>query len=394
MAFYFKKIIRKKILDPLAIIMHDSRSIGIVLISCTAIALFISNTSIGPSFFHLLNNEISVFHNLHLPPSLLHFINDGLMSVFFFLAAMEIKRELLHGELSSPKKALLPAVAAIGGMIVPAVFFYLFNKETAYSRGWAIPTATDIAFSLGVASLLAKRVPVALKIFLTALAIIDDLGAIIVIAIFYGGVIKVFFLLGCAVVIGALFLLNKFHKTFGALHFLLALLLWFCMYNSGIHATVAGVLFAFFIPTHLLSKFEIRMHKPVYFFVMPLFALANTAIILPPNIAGALGNNLSWGIITGLYIGKPIGILLFCYLLVKSRMAQLPSGVNWLQMTGAGLLAGIGFTMSIFISSLAFVDNATKDTAKIAVLTASLFAMFTGYLWLKYASRKNNTQLA
>ena len=389
MASNFKKIIRQKILNPLGVFIHDSRSIGILLLSCTAISLIISNLSFGQRFLDILNEEIPILHSLHLPHSPLHFINDGLMALFFFLAGMEIKRELINGELATAKKAALPAVAAIGGMIVPAVLFSLFNKGTVYSSGWAIPTATDIAFSLGVASLLGKRVPVALKIFLTALAIIDDLGAIIVIALFYGGAIKVLFLLGSAGITGVFLLLNKYRKKFGALHVVLALLLWYCMFNSGIHATVAGVIFAFLIPPHLLSKFELRFHIPVYFIVMPVFALANTAIIFPEDITGALGSSLSWGIITGLFIGKPLGITLACYWLVKSGRAELPSGVNWLQMIGAGLLAGIGFTMSIFISSLAYTDNTTKDISKISVLVASLLAIVTGYLWLKYASSNN-----
>jgi NhaA family Na+:H+ antiporter len=310
-------------------------------------------------------------------------INDALMALFFFLAGMEIKRELVCGELASVKKSLLPISGAIGGMLVPALFFALFNKGTQYIHGWAIPTATDIAFTLGIASLLGKRVPVALKIFLTALAIIDDLGAIIVIAIFYGGRLQAGYLLGCLLVVAALWLLNRKKVTFGLAHWLLGILLWYCMFNSGIHATVAGVIFAFMVPMKELERLELKFHAPVYFLVMPLFALANTAINLPDNGLQSLTSSLSWGIITGLCIGKPLGICAACYFLVQKKWAVLPSGTNWPKMIGGSLLAGIGFTMSIFISTLAFDNPTMQDVAKISVLLASLLAMTGGYYWLK-----------
>lgn len=303
------------------------------------------------------------------------------MAFFFFIAGMEIKREMVQGELSSLKKSLLPVFAAIGGMIAPAVIFLLCTKGTVYNTGWGVPTATDIAFSLGIASLAGRKVPVALKIFLTALAIIDDLGAILVIALFYGGVINLYFLLACAIITGVIFLLNKRKAAFGVVHILLGLLLWYCMFNSGVHATVAGVIFAFLVPDDMLSWFEHKLHKPVYFIIMPIFALANTAIVFPAGGLSVLNERMSWGIMLGLFAGKPLGIMLACLLLVKNKLAELPNNTNWYHLTGAGILAGIGFTMSIFISTLAFNDVEHQNMAKIAVLAASLFSMICGYLW-------------
>jgi len=251
-------------------------------------------------------------------------------------------------------------------------------------QGWAVPTATDIAFTLGVASLLGKRIPVGLKIFITALAIIDDLGAIIVIALFYGGELQRLYLFGCGSIVFILWLLNHNKIKFGMLHWILGLLLWYCMYHSGIHATVAGVVFALMVPVSYLTKFELKFHIPVYFIIMPAFALANTAIALPGSSLQALNSPLSWGIIAGLCLGKPLGICAACYFLVKKKIADLPRGVNWHKMIGAGLLAGIGFSMSIFISTLAFTDPAQQDIAKISVLIASLLAILGGFLWLKF----------
>ncbi len=375
--------VRHRLLHPLKKILHDSRSIGILLLVCTFISLLISNIpAIAPFYLQFWQISSHYADQLHLPHSLLHWINDGWMALFFLLAGMEIKRELVKGELSTFKKAALPAVGAIGGMLVPAVIYILFNKGSLYKDGWGIPMATDIAFSLGVASLLGNRVPVALKIFLTALAIIDDLGAIIVIALFYGGAIKLIWLLGCIALVVVLYLLLKKNTRLNLLHYLLAVLLWYCMFNSGIHATVAGVVFALLIPTRQLNRLETNLHHPVYFFIMPVFALANTAISFPSHILSSLGSSLSFGIIAGLLIGKPLGIISACYFMVKRKYGELPSGTSWYQMMGAGLLAGIGFTMSIFISTLAFADTAIQDIAKISVLLVSFIAMLAGYCWL------------
>lgn len=369
-------------------LLRDNRTVGILLLVCTAISLVVSNISGGATYINFWKTEIDWLHGLYLPHSILHLVNDGLMAVFFFLAGMEIRQEMLEGELSTSRKAALPVGAAIGGMLAPAVLYILFNKGTPYAGGWAIPASTDIAFSLGVASLLGKRVPLSLKIFLTALAIIDDLGAIIIIALFYGEPVKAFYLLGAVAIILVLLLLNRQKIRFGVWHLLLGLLLWYAIFNSGIHATVAGVVFALLIPKQQLTSFQHKLHYPVNFFIIPLFALANTSIILPENAGAALTSSLSWGIILGLVVGKPVGIFLASYLLVKNKKAELPEGVSWMQLTGAGLLAGIGFTMSIFIAMLAFSQPAVQDIAKVAVLVASLIAIIAAIVWLRWTGAK------
>jgi len=384
--------VRRKIIHPLQSFIHDSRSVGITLLVCTGVSLFLANIGFWQEGYrNSWSDSFDGTTGLHthlglflIPNSPVLVINDGFMTIFFFLVGMEIKRELLTGELASVKKSLLPVFAAVGGMLVPALLFSFFNKGTAGMQGWAVPTATDIAFVLGVASLLGNRVPVGLKIFLTALAIIDDLGAIIIIALFYGGSLQLWYLLGCALIVLILWLLNRAKIKFGLIHWLLGLMLWYCMFHSGIHATVAGVVFALMVPTPLLTKFELRFHKPVYFIIMPLFALANTATALPQNSMQELNHPVSWGILAGLCLGKPLGICAACYFLVRKKIADLPRGVNWHKMIGAGLLAGIGFTMSIFISTLAFADPSQQDIAKISVLLASFISMTVGFFWLKF----------
>lgn len=392
------KVLRNTFLHPLKEFIHDSKSIGIVLLSCTFISLLLSNFSATSNFYqniwHINISGNAAEHHAHflflsIPNTLLVFINDFLMSFFFLLAGMEIKRELVQGELSSIKNTLLPVFGAVGGMLIPAILFIQFNKETAYINGWAIPTATDIAFTLGVASLLGKRVPVALKIFITALAIIDDLGAIIVIALFYGSKLKILYLLLAFIITVAIYFINKQKIKFGIWQIVLALALWYCMFNSGIHATVAGVIFALLIPQNLLTKFELKLHATVYFFIMPLFALANTAIAFPQNIVQNLTSSLSIGIFIALVVGKPLGIFTACYVLVKNKWAQLPTKTNWQQLIGASILAGIGFTMSIFIATLAFKEKENQDTAKIAILFASISAMVVGFIWLKVATKNS-----
>ena len=371
--------------------LHSNRSIGITLLLCTAISLLLANLSLTQNWYqHFWHHSLdgTAAHHTHLgwfnvPNSPSVFINDFLMAVFFFLAGMEIKREFLTGELSSIRQSLLPMVAAVGGMLMPAILFAFIARGSAYMQGWAIPTATDIAFTLGVISLLGRNVPSGLKIFVTALAIIDDLGAILVIAIFYGDALHWGYLLVVLLIVVILVLLNKKGFKFGWMHILLGLIMWYCMFNSGIHATVAGVIFAFLVPVHLLKRFEDIIHIPVYFIILPAFALANTNLVLPEHPFQALTGPLSTGIMAGLVIGKPLGISLSCYFLVSRKWAQLPSGVNWYKLIGAGILAGIGFTMSIFISALAFSGGPVEDMAKISVLVASLLAMLIGYCWLK-----------
>jgi NhaA family Na+:H+ antiporter len=379
--------IKNTLVDPLKAFMNDSRSIGLLLLACTVVSLLITNSPDGASWLQFWQTPFHAAEAAHLPHSLIHWINDGFMALFFFVAGMEIKSEMSGGELSSLKKSLLPIFAAVGGMLVPALIYMLFNRGTAYAAGWGIPTATDIAFSLGIASLLGRRVPASLKIFLTALAIIDDLGAIVVIALFYGGAIQWLWLLAVAVLTALLAVLFKKRPQLNTLHIIGGILLWYCMYNTGIHATVAGVLFAFLIPAEQLHHLQRKLHRSVYFILLPAFALANTAIVIPSNAGAALNSTLSWGIMLGLLAGKPIGIVLMCLALVKSGYAELPQGVNWKLLTGAGILAGIGFTMSVFIATLAFDNPAYQDIAKISVLLVSSISMLTGYVWLSITGR-------
>ncbi len=383
-----KTFLHKLFLNPLQRMVNDSRSVGVILFFCSALSIIISNTSAGSGYIHLWNKTLPLPTALHLPHSTLHWLNDGLMAIFFFLVGMEIKRELLIGELSSLKKSLLPLFAAVGGMLAPAAIYLLFNKGTGFQHGWGIPMATDIAFSLGVASMLGRKVPASLKIFLMALAIIDDLGAILVIALFYGSAIQWLYLLAGMAIFAALLLFPRFNIRFGWWNFVLALLLWYCLFNSGIHATIAGVLFAITIPLQNLEKLEHRLHLPVNFVILPLFALANTAIILPAGFAAMLNGTLGYGIAGGLILGKPLGILTACWVLIKLNWGELPRGISWMQLTGIGLLAGIGFTMSIFIAMLAFNDTQTQDIAKSVVLIASVIAMVAGYLWLYFLPSK------
>ncbi len=385
-----RKMVRRVFIDPLQTFIHDSRSIGIVLLFATALSILLANIpAVSDSYISLFHWSLDgttehaiEWGILHLPNSLMVMINDLLMAVFFFIAGMEIKRELVSGELASLKQSILPVVAALGGMIVPALIYSQFNRGTDYMHGWAVPMATDIAFTLGIASLLGNRVPVALKVFITALAIIDDLGAIIVIALFYGGQLNIIYLILSLLILLTLLALKKNRSKLGWYTWVLGIALWYAMFNSGIHATVAGVLFAFTIPVKKLADLELKFHTPVYFIIMPIFALANTAIILPEGGLGALNNSFSWGIMAGLFLGKPLGICLACYWMIKQKWATLPTKTNWHQLTGAGILAGIGFTMSIFISMLAFKDSASQDIAKIAVLISSVLSMIVGYLWL------------
>ncbi|MCU0403524.1 MAG: Na+/H+ antiporter NhaA [Chitinophagaceae bacterium] len=367
--------------------LHDSRAIGVLLFGCTVISMVLANLSFGQAYAGFFTHEVHFFETLHLPHSLVHWINDGLMAIFFFLVGMEIKRELTVGELSSVKRAVLPIAAAIGGMIVPALFYLFFNHGTPTEGGWGIPMATDIAFSLGVASMLGKKVPVNLKIFLTALAIIDDLGAILVIALFYGQGVKAIFLLGAMVVLGVIWILNKRGIPFGKYQFLLGALLWYLVFNSGIHATIAGVLLAFMVPQNMLSDLEHKLHNYVNFGILPLFALANTAIIIQVSMIPELKGLLSLGIIVGLFAGKPVGVMLASWIMVKAKVAELPRGVNWMQMAGAGILAGIGFTMSIFITCLAFTEIEVQDIGKIAILLAAVGSILASVIWFWIGSK-------
>jgi NhaA family Na+:H+ antiporter len=311
------------------------------------------------------------------------------MAFFFLLAGMEIKRELVAGELSSFKRAVLPFGAAFGGMLVPALIYLLFNyRDGQHLNGWGIPTATDIAFSLGALSLFGKRVPVGLKILLMALAIIDDLGAIIVIALFYGGKIQFGFLLLSGIIYTLLWACNIFKIKFGVIQVILSLLLWYSMLNSGIEASITGVLVAFAIPVRTLPKIEKIIHRPVNFIIIPLFALANTAITVHGDIFQSLSSSVAMGVIAGLVIGKPIGIFLFSRLLVGLKIAHLPNHVNWRMILCMGTLAGIGFTMSIFTTALAFKDEGLKDISKIAILISVITSVVVSWVNFMTVQRK------
>ena len=371
----------------------NSQSSGILLVFCVLISLMIANSSASAGFQSFLDQAWG-------PYSVSVWINDGLMAVFFLLVGLEIKRELLKGELSNFKNASLPIFAAIGGMIVPAIIFTIFNHGTEYSNGWAIPMATDIAFSLAIISMLGKSVPSAIKVFLAALAIVDDLGAIVVIAIFYTDEIHWNYLLYSGIIVAILAVLNFLKVKKHIFYLIPGCVLWYFMHHSGIHATIAGVILAFCIPASKadneeaspLEKLEHFLHIPVSYAIMPIFALANTNITFKEGMVDGLFSNFGYGIVFGLILGKLIGINLFSFIAIKLKISSLPDKSRWVHMIGAGLLAGIGFTMSIFIALLSYKDNQDlQDSAKFAILTASVLAGFLGYLLLKSTAKNENS---
>ena len=356
---------------------------GLTLIACTAVSLIIANSAWASSYEHFWHTDFAGH-------GIAHWINDGLMTIFFLLIGLELEREIYQGELSNIKDALLPIFAAIGGMLLPAGIFYLLTYGTKGQAGIGIPMATDIAFALGILSLLGNKVPTSLKVFLTALAVIDDLGAIFVIAIFYIKTIlwtNLFIALGIFVV---LVIFNRL-KVRNLIPYLLGgVAMWYFMLNSGVHATITGVLLAFAIPfgngdekstSYILQHF---LHRPVAFIILPLFALANTAIAIDGNIVETLTQNYSLGIALGLIVGKPLGIFLISFAVVSLGVCKLPFDLDWKAIIGAGLLGGIGFTMSIFITLLAFENATVINNAKFMILTASLVAGMLGYFYLKF----------
>jgi NhaA family Na+:H+ antiporter len=382
-------VVQRRLTKTFKEFFNDQKSSGIILIVCTIMSLIITNSPIGEnylSFWHLYVGGLSVEH----------WINDGLMAIFFLLIGLELERELYKGELSNFKNALLPIFAAIGGLATPALIHFIFNRGTDTQAGIGIPMATDIAFALGVLALLGSRVPASLKIFLTALAVMDDLGAIIIIAVFYTASLSTAYLFGALAVFGALVLLNK-AKVMSLVPYLIGgALMWFLMLKSGVHATIAGVLLAFTIPftpveddeTSPSYKLEHFLHKPVAFVILPIFALCNTGIVIGADALQTLANPNEIGIMGGLIIGKPIGIMLLSFIAVSLGISRLPLDLSWRHVLGAGLLGGIGFTMSIFITNLAFVGNVAEiNGSKMAILLASLIAGTTGFLWLKLFSR-------
>ncbi len=371
--------------EPIRDLAESGKLSGLLLILATGLSLFLSNSDRAASYLSIWHIEIG-FDFLH--ESVLHWINDGLMAVFFFLIGLEIKRELLEGELAVKEKAILPVLAALGGMIFPALIFFAFNSGSKeHITGWAIPTATDIAFSLGILSLMGKRAPLSLKIFLTALAIIDDLGAIVIIATFYTSTLHLGMLLLAAVVVLILFILNRMNVKYFVVYLIPSLFLWYFILKSGVHPTIAGVVSALFIPKNIAHKLELSLHRPVNYWILPLFALANTAIPLNLEFSGAF-NGLTLGIVLGLLIGKPLGICLFAWIGIKTRISVLPGDTSWQQMAGTGMLAGIGFTMSIFIAGLSYTVPVVLDISKLSILAGSTLSALCGMGMLYFASRQ------
>lgn len=367
--------------------MRSGMAGGIILLGCVGISLVIANSAAGPGFEKILSLEWGPSKNLRY--STLSWINDGLMAVFFLLVGLEIKRELVEGELSSPKKAALPILAAVGGAVVPAIIFILFNRGTDTARGWGIPMATDIAFALAIITLLGKRVPASLKIFLAALAIVDDLLAILVIALFYTTELHYMYLLYAAGLVALLVIFNRTGVKKLYFYLIPGLFIWYFIHHSGIHATIAGVLVAMTLPTtpdateSPLEKLEHLLLTPVNFFIMPVFALVNTNIRFSNEMLDGLFTPLGMGIILGLVIGKPLGISLISRLAVRLGLSVLPEGTGWAHIIGTGLLAGIGFTMSVFISLLSFAGRALPlSQAKFSILLASLLAGIAGSIFL------------
>jgi NhaA family Na+:H+ antiporter len=360
---------------------------GLILIAVTIVSLIIANSNYGEIYD-------SFWHHKLAGLSIEHWINDGLMAIFFLLIGLELEREIYIGELSDFRNTLLPFSGALGGMLIPAGLFALINHGLPSSSGAGIPMATDIAFAIGILSLLGNKVPLSVKVFLTALAVIDDLGAILVIAIFYSSNISLNYLFASLAVFALLLLLNrlKVHRVWP--YIVGGIAMWYFMLNSGIHATITGVMLAFAIPfgngDHNTSSSKIQhfLHKPVAFLILPIFALANTAINFEGNIIKALSSPISLGILLGLIVGKPLGILLFSWISVKLKISILPADLNWGSLLGAGMLAGIGFTMSIFIALLAFTDPAMINNSKLAILAGSLLSGIIGFTWLSIVLKR------
>ena len=362
---------------------------GLILLFAAIIALIISNSNLSYLYFSTLNQYLFIgINSFGIKLSVIHWINDALMAIFFFFVTLEIKREFIQGELSNIKQALLPIIAAVGGMLVPALFYIVINWDSSETlNGWAIPSATDIAFSLGVLSLLGKRVPLSLKVFLTALAIIDDLGAILIIALFYSGDLNIKYLTLMLLSFIILLVLNKFNIKKFLPYLIVGLMLWDFTHNSGIHATIAGVLLAMTIPHRkkerdfsLLIKVEHSVSPYVAFGIMPLFAFANAGVSLEGLSFSSLLDKVPLGFVLGLFFGKQIGVFIFSFIAIKLNIAQMPNNSNWSNFYGVGVLTGIGFTMSLFVGNLAFIENIEYiDGVKIGVLTGSLLSTLFGY---------------
>jgi NhaA family Na+:H+ antiporter len=376
---------------------ESSKTGGLLLFACTIVSILLANSGMGhgyASFWHLPLNIPTIGINF----ALVDWINDGLMTIFFLLVGLEIERELYVGELKDKRKALLPIFAAVGGMIIPILIYGAFHYNRETIAGFGIPMATDIAFALGILSLLGNRVPVSLKIFLTALAIIDDLGAILVIAIFYARGIGWGFLLGGAAIYAVLIVLNRLKVVNIVFYLVPGIVVWYLLLKSGVHPTIAGVLLAFAVPftnpeqRNPSYRLQLLLHKPVAFIILPIFALANTAIALPADIVAALVNRTSLAIMVALFFGKCIGIFSFTFLAVKIGLCALPGELNWRQIFGVALLGGIGFTMSIFITNISFGDEAMIVGSKLSILLVSAFSAVAGYAVLRLIKVKQSAQ--
>ncbi len=381
---------------------QSSSSAGILLIICVLISLIIANSDLADGFENFLTLEVGFnASGLALRYPIILWINDGLMAIFFLLVGLEIKREIIEGELSTLRQASLPVLAALGGVAVPALIYFLFNHSDAVtSGGWGIPMATDIAFALGILSLLGNRVPTGLKIFLAALAIVDDLIAILVIAVFYSTDLHFIYLGYAGGIFALLLIFNRLGIKNLFFYILPGIVMWYFIHHSGIHATIAGVLTAITLPTNdtetesPLEKLEHFLTMPVNFIIMPIFAIANTNITFESGMVEGIAGNLGVGIILGLFLGKPIGILLMSWLSVKLDLASLPDNTNWSHVIGLGLLAGIGFTMSIFIALLSFDQVALQNEAKFAILIASVLSGICGYLMLHFYNKRHKNQIS
>ncbi|HMJ07750.1 MAG TPA: Na+/H+ antiporter NhaA, partial [Pyrinomonadaceae bacterium] len=380
-----RRIRRQRLTAAFKDFFENERSGAIVLIACTAASLLAANSAFGDRYLGFWHASVG-------PLSVEHWINDGLMAVFFLLIGLELERELYVGELSTLKDALLPIFAALGGVVLPALIHFGFNLGTPEQAGVGIPMATDIAFAVGVLALLGNRVPASLKVFLVALAVMDDLCAIVVIAVFYTAQVSLLYLLLAATVLGGLVVLNRLRIMSLVPYLIGGAALWYFMLRSGVHATIAGVLTAFTVPfAHKKheqaapsERLENFLHEPVAFLILPVFALANTGVVIGPDWASGLMTRNSLGIISGLVIGKPIGIMLASFAVVTLGICRLPLDLTWKHVFGAGLLGGIGFTMSIFITNLAFTGLAEIiNASKMAILFASLTAGTIGFIWLR-----------
>jgi NhaA family Na+:H+ antiporter len=387
-------IVQRNLSDTFNRFFASEKSSGILLILCTVLSLLMANSSIGTTYMSGWQGYVGGL-------SLEHWINDGLMAIFFLFIGLELERELYSGELAQVKNALLPIFAAIGGMVAPGLIHFSINAGTSTQAGVGIPMATDIAFALGVLAILGSRIPASLKVFVVAFAIIDDLGAIVVIAVFYTTQLSVWYLVGAVGVWTLLYALNRLFRVMSLVPYLLGgALIWFLMLQSGVHATISGVMLAFAIPFSSKDedeespshKLELFLHKPAAFIILPIFALANTGIFVGTDWMQHVTSANSVGITAGLILGKPLGVTFLCFVAVASGLCRLPPDLNWRHISGAGILGGIGFTMSIFIANLAFVENTqTTNASKMAILLASLIAGTIGFLWLKLFGKPEET---